>query len=76
MPATPDAARLITCPPEDFRRASEAALATARSGIERLKVLPAPRKPREALACYAQALKLKPRDEMATRLMADVQLNQ
>jgi len=55
VPATPDAARLITCPPEDFRRASEAALATARSGIERLKALPAPRKPREALEFFDEA---------------------
>jgi len=30
----------------------------------------------EALRCYAKALKLKPGDEMATRLMAEVQLNQ
>ncbi len=55
MPATPDAARLITCPPEDFRRASEAAMATARSGIERLKALPAPRNPREALEIFDEA---------------------
>jgi thimet oligopeptidase len=55
VPATPDAARLITCPPEDFRRASEAALATARSGIERLKALPAPRTPREALEIFDEA---------------------
>ena len=55
MPATPDAARLITCPPEDFRRASEAALATARSGIERLKSLPAPRNTREALEIFDEA---------------------
>jgi tetratricopeptide (TPR) repeat protein len=33
-------------------------------------------KSREALGFYAQALKLKPHDEMATRLMADIQLNQ
>jgi tetratricopeptide (TPR) repeat protein len=32
-------------------------------------------KSREALNFYAQALKLKPQDEMATRLMADIQLN-
>jgi len=30
----------------------------------------------EALRCYAQALKIKPGDEMATKLMAEVQLNQ
>ena len=30
----------------------------------------------EALRCYASALKLKPGDELATRLMAEVQLNQ
>jgi hypothetical protein len=30
----------------------------------------------EALRCYAQALKLKPNDDFATRLMAEVQLNQ
>ena len=33
-------------------------------------------KSREALQFYAQALKIRPGDEMATRLMADVQLNQ
>ena len=55
MPATPDAARLITCPPDEFRRASEAALAAARTGIERLKALPAPRKPREALEIFDEA---------------------
>jgi hypothetical protein len=33
-------------------------------------------KAREALGFYAQALKLKPHDEMATRLMADLQLHQ
>jgi thimet oligopeptidase len=55
VPATPDAARLITCPPDEFRRASEAALAAARSGIERLKALPAPRNPREALEIFDEA---------------------
>ncbi len=55
MPATPDAARLITCPPDEFRRASEEALAAARSGIERLKALPAPRKAREALEIFDEA---------------------
>ncbi|WP_224364037.1 M3 family metallopeptidase [Hyalangium versicolor] len=55
MPATPDAARLVTCTPDEFRRASEAALATARSGIERLKSLTAPRKPREALEVFDEA---------------------
>jgi thimet oligopeptidase len=55
VPATPDAARLITCPPDEFRRASESALATARSGIERLKALPAPRNPREALEIFDEA---------------------
>jgi thimet oligopeptidase len=55
VPATPDAARLVTCPPEDFRRASEGALATARAGIQRLKALSAPRKPREALEVYDEA---------------------
>ncbi len=55
MPATPDAARLITCPPDEFRRASEAALAAARAGIERLKALPAPHNPREALEIYDEA---------------------
>ncbi len=55
MPATPDAARLITCPPDEFRRASEEALAAARSGIERLKALPAPRNPREALEIFDEA---------------------
>ncbi|MDC0709842.1 Zn-dependent oligopeptidase [Stigmatella sp. ncwal1] len=55
MPATPDAARLVTCPPEVFRHASEEALAKARSGIERFKSLPAPRNPREALEIYDEA---------------------
>jgi thimet oligopeptidase len=55
VPATPNAARLITCPPDEFRRASEAALAAARSGIERLKALPAPRKPHEALEIFDEA---------------------
>ena len=55
MPATPDAARLVTCPPDEFRRAGEAALATARSGIERLKSLPAPRNTREALELFDEA---------------------
>jgi thimet oligopeptidase len=55
VPATPDAARLVTCPPDEFRRASEAALATARSGIERLKSLPAPRNTREALEIFDEA---------------------
>jgi thimet oligopeptidase len=55
VPATPDAARLVTCPPDEFRRASEAALATARSGIERLKSLPAPRNAREALEIFDEA---------------------
>ncbi|KFE62906.1 M3 family metallopeptidase [Hyalangium minutum] len=55
MPATPDAARLVTCPPDEFRRASEAALSTARSGIERLKSLPAPRNVREALEIFDEA---------------------
>ncbi|WP_224248108.1 M3 family metallopeptidase [Hyalangium gracile] len=55
MSATPDAARLVTCTPDEFRRASEAALATARSGIERLKSLPTPRNPREALEIFDEA---------------------
>ena len=55
MPATPDAARLVTCPPDEFRRASEAALATARSGIEHLKSLAAPRNSREALEIFDEA---------------------
>jgi len=55
VPATPDAARLVTCPPDEFRRASEAALATARSGIEHLKSLAAPRNSREALEIFDEA---------------------
>jgi len=55
VPATPDAARLVTCPPDEFRRASEAALATARSGIERLKSLPAPRGARDVLEIFDEA---------------------
>jgi thimet oligopeptidase len=55
VPATPNAARLITCPPDEFRRASEEALAAARSGIERLKALPSPRTPREVLEIFDEA---------------------
>ncbi|WP_225411037.1 M3 family metallopeptidase [Stigmatella hybrida] len=55
MPATPDAALFVTCPPDVFRRASEEALAQARSGIERFKSLPAPRNTREALEIYDEA---------------------
>jgi thimet oligopeptidase len=55
VPATPEAALLVTCPPDAFRRASEEALAQARSGIERFKSLPAPRKAREALEIYDEA---------------------
>jgi thimet oligopeptidase len=55
VPASPDAARLVTCPPDEFRRASEAALGAARSGVERIKTLTAPRNPREALEILDEA---------------------
>src|SRR5262245_48701238 len=45
----------MTRPPDEFRRANEEALAAARSGIERLKALPAPRTPRAALEIYDEA---------------------
>ena len=39
MTAVADAARFVTCSPEDFTRASDAAMSEARAGIERLKAL-------------------------------------
>ncbi|RYZ47131.1 MAG: peptidase M3, partial [Myxococcaceae bacterium] len=54
-PLVPDAARHVTCPPEDFRRASEDALARARAGIARLKSLPAKTPPREVLELYDES---------------------
>jgi thimet oligopeptidase len=55
VPATPDAARFVTCSPDEFRRVSEATLVTARAGIEQLKSLPTPRKPREVLELFDEA---------------------
>ncbi|MCY1042632.1 Zn-dependent oligopeptidase [Corallococcus sp. bb12-1] len=54
-PLVPDAARHVTCPPEEFRRASEDALARARAGIARLKSLPAKTPPREVLELYDES---------------------
>nr|WP_216622961.1 M3 family metallopeptidase [Corallococcus exercitus] len=51
----PDAARHVTCPPEEFRRASEEALAKARDGIARLKTLPASTPPREVLELFDES---------------------
>lgn len=52
QPLVPVAARHVTCPPEDFRRASEEAVASARAGIARLKSLPASRTAREVLELF------------------------
>ncbi|RKG80571.1 peptidase M3 [Corallococcus exercitus] len=54
-PLVPDAARHVTCPPEEFRRASEEALAKARDGIARLKTLPASTPPREVLELFDES---------------------
>nr|WP_211485236.1 M3 family metallopeptidase [Corallococcus exiguus] len=51
----PDAARHVTCPPEEFRRASEEALAKARDGIARLKTLPASTPPKEVLELFDES---------------------
>nr|WP_216669575.1 M3 family metallopeptidase [Corallococcus exiguus] len=51
----PDAARHVTCPPEEFRRASEEALSKARDGIARLKTLPASTPPREVLELFDES---------------------
>ena len=56
MTAPADAARLVTCPPDDFRRASEEAMEATRQGIARFKALPAPRAAREALELYDEAV--------------------
>ncbi|AFE09989.1 M3 family peptidase [Corallococcus coralloides DSM 2259] len=54
-PLVPDAARHVTCPPEEFRRASEEALAKARDGIARLKTLPASTPPKEVLELFDES---------------------
>ncbi|RUO90099.1 peptidase M3 [Corallococcus sp. AB018] len=54
-PLVPDAARHVTCPPEEFRRASEEALAKARDGIARLKTLPASTPPRDVLELFDES---------------------
>ncbi|MHA7633335.1 M3 family metallopeptidase [Corallococcus sp. M7] len=54
-PLVPDAARHVTCPPEEFRRASEEALSKARDGIARLKTLPASTPPREVLELFDES---------------------
>ncbi|RKG54077.1 peptidase M3 [Corallococcus sp. AB011P] len=54
-PLVPDAARHVTCPPEEFRRASEEALARARDGIARLKTLPASTPPKEVLEVFDES---------------------
>ncbi len=52
---TPDAGRLVTSSPEEFRRASEEALRAARAGIDKLKALKASRSPREVLETFDEA---------------------
>ncbi|RKI08876.1 peptidase M3 [Corallococcus sp. AB030] len=54
-PLVPDAARHVTCPPEEFRRASEEALAKARDGIARLKTLPASTPPKDVLELFDES---------------------
>ncbi|WP_043710453.1 M3 family metallopeptidase [Corallococcus macrosporus] len=51
----PDAARLVTCPPAEFTRAGEEAMATARAGIAQLKALRPPYVTREVLELYDEA---------------------
>jgi thimet oligopeptidase len=52
----PDAARLVTCPPAEFRRSSEEAMRAARDAISRLKALRAPYTAREVLELYDEAM--------------------
>ncbi|MBJ6759421.1 Zn-dependent oligopeptidase [Myxococcaceae bacterium JPH2] len=52
---TPVAGRYVTCPPDEFRRACEDAMAAARAGIERLKSMPLPRDTRQALETLDEA---------------------
>ncbi|MBN8465810.1 Zn-dependent oligopeptidase [Corallococcus exiguus] len=54
-PLVPDAARHVTCPPEEFRRASEEALAKARDGIARLKTLPVSTPPKDVLELFDES---------------------
>ncbi|NBD11481.1 M3 family metallopeptidase [Corallococcus silvisoli] len=54
-PLVPDAARHVTCPPEEFRRASEEALAKARDGIARLKTLPASTPSQDVLELFDES---------------------
>lgn len=51
----PDAARLVTCPPAEFTRAGEEAMAAARAGIAQLKALRPPYVTREVLEIYDEA---------------------
>jgi len=51
-----DAARLVTCPPDVFTRASQEAMEATRAGIARFKALPAPRAARAALELYDEAV--------------------
>ncbi|NMO16306.1 Zn-dependent oligopeptidase [Pyxidicoccus fallax] len=52
----PDAARLVTCSPAEFRRSSDEAMAAARDGIARLKALRAPYGTRQVLELYDEAM--------------------
>ncbi|MCP3142739.1 M3 family metallopeptidase [Pyxidicoccus xibeiensis] len=52
----PDAARLITCPPAEFRRSGEEAMAAARAGIARLKSLRPPFVVRDVLELYDESM--------------------
>ncbi len=52
----PDAARFVTCPPAEFRRTVEEAMATARAGIARLKTLRPPYAVPEVLELYDESM--------------------
>ncbi|WP_338864125.1 M3 family metallopeptidase [Myxococcus stipitatus] len=58
MPETPvpDSVRLITCPPDEFRRSGETALDTTRAGIARLKALTAPFDVGQVLELYDESM--------------------
>ena len=52
MTAAADAALLVTCAPEAFKRASDEAMETTKRGIQRFKELPTPRNTRAALDVF------------------------
>lgn len=53
---TPDAGRLVTASPEQFRQASEAAMDASRAGIAKFKSLPPGRPVREVLEVFDEAI--------------------